>query len=76
MAWSPYKTISKRFRDHPFKTSAICRGEGSIIGQICRQIAVKKLPMEVSRGSKIVKICRRLKWMVPNIDVKEQYVYT
>ena len=35
--------LSITLRDHPFKTSAFFRGE----------------------GSKIMKICRRLKWMVP-----------
>ena len=32
---------AKELRDHPFKTSAICRGQGSKIGQICRRIVVK-----------------------------------
>ena len=33
---------TKYVRDHPFKTSAFFKGEGSNIGQICRQIVVKK----------------------------------
>ena len=41
-------------------------GEGSSkIVQIFRRIVVKNCQREGGRGSKIVKICRRLKWMVP-----------
>ena len=35
----------KKVRDHPFKTLAFFRGEGSKIGQICRRVVVKKLPI-------------------------------
>ena len=63
-------------RDHSFKTSACLRGEGCPhvpIIQRSQYIRIKNplhkrfagIPM-VGVGVKIVKNCRRLKWMVPN----------
>ena len=43
--------------DHPFKTSACCRGGGVKI--------LPNLPTVGGRGQKSVKICLRLKWVVP-----------
>ena len=37
------KSLSDK-RDHPFKMSAFCRGEGSEIYKICQRIVVKKCP--------------------------------
>ena len=58
-------------RDHPLKTLAFFRGEASkicLICLICRQIVVKKLLTGEGQGSKIVKIFRRLEWMVPKLQ--------
>ena len=51
--------------DHPFKTSASFRGEGVKNWSNLPTDSSKKLPKGGELGSKIVKICRRLKWMVP-----------
>ena len=58
----------KPLRDYPFKTSACSRGEGSKICQICRRIVLKNCRRQGGRGQKSVKICRRLKWMVPKCN--------
>ena len=39
-------------REHSFKTSAICRGEGSKIGSNLLTDSSKKLPTEGGRGQK------------------------
>ena len=66
-------------RDHPFKMSA-CLGGGGVshVPMVKRSqcIRIKNLlhkhfagmPMVEGQGSKIVKICRRLKWMVPYLN--------
>ena len=51
-------------RDHPFKTSAICRGVEVKNWSNFSTDSSKKLPTE-GYGSKVAKICRRLKWKVP-----------
>ena len=60
-----HTNISFSIRDHPLKTSAFFKGEGSKTSQICRRMLVKKLPTGGGQGSKLRKICRRLQWMVP-----------
>ena len=53
-------------RDHPFKMLACLRGGGGVKNLSNLQTdSTKKLPMEGGRGQKFVKICQRLKWMVP-----------
>ena len=61
--------LHKWRHDHPFQTSAICRGGGVKNWSNLPMDNGKKLPTEGGggEGSKIVKICRRLKWMVPNL---------
>ena len=78
--WAEFRALSKHFMvavwniwDHPFKTSAICRGGGVKNWPNLPTDSSKKLPTEGGgEGSKIVKICRRLKWMVPNWNPKAQ----
>ena len=55
-------------RDHPFKTSAHLRGGGVKNWPNLPTDSSKKLPTEGGKGSKIVKNCRRLKWMVPYLE--------
>ena len=76
---NPYNYNIIRIRDHPFKTSVCLRGEGCLhVPMVKRSQYIRTknplhkhfagMPMVADTsgsGSKIVKICLRLKWMVP-----------
>ena len=44
------------------------RGEGSKMCQICQRRIVVKTADRGGRGSKILRFCQRLKWMVPKAN--------
>ena len=59
-------SFAKSPRDHPFKTSAFLRGGGVKNLQNWPMDSSKKLPTGGGRDQKSWKICRSLKWIVPN----------